>query len=144
MRHLASEFGCLDRVTYLHQQAYSIGATWLAEHPPGPSGLDGVWHACSQTGRAKRVPAWAFKNPSSHSLSRTRPHSLYTAYNTQSVDTLATTRQVALHYSPYSLPGLMGIGQWACIDWASNHIGYIGPADDVPLEGKASSRTVIK
>jgi len=57
---------------------------------------------------------------------------------TQSVDTLATTRQVALHYSPYSLPGLMGIGQWACIDWASNHIGYIGPADDVPLEGKAS------
>jgi len=63
---------------------------------------------------------------------------LYRIHYTQSVGTLATTRQVALHYSPYSFPGLKGIEQWACIDWASNHIGCIGPADNVPPEGKAS------
>jgi len=33
--------------------------------------------------------------------------------------TLATTRQVVLHYSPYSFPSLMGLVHWACINYTS-------------------------
>ena len=67
------------------QQAYSTGAM-QAGHRPGPSGLGGIWHACWQTGLTKRVPYLACKYRSSHSLSRTGPHSIYTTYITHCLE----------------------------------------------------------